>query len=344
MEMIIMIKKRILPLSALILSAAFCVLPLSGCQEEKDGLTKVSVSEVTHSVFYAPMYLADALGYFKDEGIQIELTNAGGADNVMSSVLSGDADIGFCGPEAALYVLVGGSTDVPKVFGQLTQKDGSFLVSRKAEPNFQWTDLKGKEILAGRKGGVPAMTFEYILGNHGMQDGVDVNLNYDVAFNLMTGAFEAGTADYCTMFDPVAYEYEAAGKGYVVASVGEASGEIPYTCYMAKDSWLNKHADVAEGFIRAVMKAIKYVHETPSATVAPYLTDYFEATNVDSLAASVERYRSIDAWRTDMTVTAESFERLQDVIEGAGELQRRAALSELVNNGFAEKAHGEIYK
>jgi len=339
-----MIKKPILPLSALILSTAFFVLPLSGCQEEKDGLTKVSVSEVTHSVFYAPMYLADSLGYFKDEGIKIELTNAGGADNVMSSVLSGDADIGFCGPEAALYVLVGGSTDVPKVFGQLTQKDGSFLVSRKAEPNFQWTDLKGKEILAGRKGGVPAMTFEYILNNHGMSDGTDLRLNYDVAFNLMTGAFEAGTADYCTMFDPVAYEYEAAGKGYVVASVGEASGEIPYTCYMAKDSWLNKNADVAEGFIRAMMKAIKYVHETPSATVAPYLTAYFEATSVESLAASVERYRSIDAWRTDMTVTAESFERLQDVIEGAGELQRRATLGELVNNDFANKAYGEIYK
>jgi NitT/TauT family transport system substrate-binding protein len=290
------------------------------------------------------MYLADALGYFKDEGLKIELTNAGGADNVMSSVLSGDADIGFCGPEAALYVLVGGSTDVPKVFGQLTQKDGSFLVSRKSEPNFQWTDLRGKEILAGRKGGVPAMTFEYILNNHGMQDSVDVRLNYDVAFNLMTSAFEAGTADYCTMFDPVAYEYEAAGKGYVVASVGEASGEIPYTCYMAKDSWLKKNGDTADGFIRAIMKAIKYVHDTPSATIAPYLIPYFDATSETALAASVDRYRSIDSWRTDMTVTEESFNRLQDVIEGAGELQRRADLTELVNNSFAKTVYGDIYK
>ena len=340
-----MIRKKLLLLPSLILSALFATLPMSGCdQKNQDGLKTVSVSEVTHSVFYAPMYLADALGYFKDEGIEIELTNAGGADNVMASVLSGDADIGFCGPEAALYVLVGGSNDVPKVFGQLTKRDGSFLVSRKPEPDFKWEYLKGAEILAGRKGGVPAMTFEYILKAHNLFDGTDVNLNYDVAFNLMTSAFEAGTADYCTMFDPVAYEYEAAGKGYVVASVGEASGEIPYTCYMAKESWLDKNGDIAEGFIRAIMKAIKYVNETPAADVAPYLKPYFEATNVESLAASVERYKSIDSWRTDMTVTAESFDRLQDVIEGAGELQRRASLPELVDNSYALKAYGEIYK
>ncbi len=338
-----MIRKKLLLLPALLLAAVFGALPLSACNQETNGLKKLKVSEVTHSIFYAPMYLADALGYFEDEGIEIELTNAGGADNVMSSVLSGDADIGFCGPEAALYVLVGGSTDVPKVFGQLTKKDGSFLVSRTPQPDFQWTDLRGKEILAGRKGGVPAMTFEYILGQHGMADGVDVNLNYDVAFNLMTSAFEAGTADYCTMFDPVAYEYEAAGKGYVVASVGEASGEVPYTCYMAKDSWLKKNDDTAEGFIRAIMKAIKYVHETPAETVAPYLTEYFEATSVAALAASVQRYKEIDSWRAEMTVSEESFNRLQDIIEGAGELQRRAALSELVDNHYAQKVYDEIY-
>ena len=325
------------------LTAVFGLFPLAGCKPEENGLKKLKVSEVTHSIFYAPMYLADSLGYFEAEGIEIELTNAGGADNVMAAVLSGNADIGFCGPEAALYVLVGGSTDVPKVFGQLTKKDGSFLVSRTAQPDFEWTDLRGKEILAGRKGGVPAMTFEYILGQYGMQDGVDVNLNYDVAFNLMTSAFEAGTADYCTMFDPVAYEYEAAGKGYVVASVGEASGEVPYTCYMAKDSWLQKNADLAEGFIRAIMKAIKYVNTTPAATVAPYLVEHFTGTSVQSLAASVERYKAIDSWRAEMTITEESFNRLQDIIEGAGELQRRASLTELVDNRYAQKVYGEVY-
>ncbi len=326
------------------LSAAFLFLPLSACNEDEGGATTLQINEVTHSVFYAPLYLADSLGYFEEENIKIELTNGGGADNVMSAVLSGDADIGFCGPEAALYVLIGGSNDVPTVFGQLTKRDGSFLVSRTPQPNFQWTDLKGKEILAGRKGGVPAMTFEYVLKNNNMKDGVDVTLNYDVAFNLMTSAFEAGTADYCTMFDPVAYEYEAAGKGYVVASVGEASGEVPYTCFMAKNSWLKKNADKAEGFLRAITKAVKYVQETPSATVAPYLSQYFEGVSESSIAASVERYRKIDSWRTELSMTEDSFTRLQDIIDYAGELERRVTLGELVDDTYAQKVYKEVYK
>ncbi len=327
------------------LSAALLLLPFSACKDENDdGMTKIMVNEVTHSVFYAPLYLADSLGYFAEENIKIDLTNGGGADKVMTSVLSGDAHVGFCGPEAALYVLIGGSSDVPTVFGQLTKRDGSFLVSRNPEPNFQWTDLKGKEILAGRKGGVPAMTFEYILNNHALQDGVDLDLNYDVSFNLMTSAFEAGTADYCTMFDPVAYEYEAAGKGYVVASVGEASGEVPYTCFMAKESWLKKNADKAEGFLRAVTKAVKYVNETPADVVAPYLVSYFEGVSEKSLAASVERYKAIDSWRTELTMTEDSFERLQNIIENAGELEKRATMTELVNNEYAKKVYAEIYQ
>ncbi len=326
------------------LSACILLLPLSACKDkDEDGTTTLQINEVTHSVFYAPLYLADSLGYFKEENIKIELTNGGGADNVMSAVLSGDADIGFCGPEAGLYVLIGGSTDVPTVFGQLTKRDGSFLVSRKPEPNFKWTDLKGKEILAGRKGGVPAMTFEYILTNNALKDGVDLTLNYDVAFNLMTSAFEAGTADYCTMFDPVAYEYEAAGKGYVVASVGEASGEVPYTCFMAKNSWLDKNEDTAKGFLRAITKAVKYVNETPSEVVAPYLTSFFEGVAEKSLAASVERYKNIDSWRTELSMTEDSFTRLQDIIDNAGELTRRATLNELVNNTLAQSVYKEVY-
>lgn len=326
------------------LAACITVLPLSSCKDD-DGKKTLQINEVTHSIFYAPLYLADALGYFEEENIQIELTNGGGADNVMAAVLSGDADIGFCGPEAALYVLIGGSTDVPTVFGQLTKRDGSFLVSRKAEPNFKWEDLKGKEILAGRKGGVPAMTFEYVLNEHNLQDGKDgLKLNYEVAFNMMVSAFEAGTGDYCTMFDPAAYEYEAAGKGYVVASVGEASGEVPYTCFMAKNSWLDENEDTAEGFLRAVTKAVKYVNETPPTTVAPYLLSYFEGTSETSIAASVQRYRDVDAWRTNLTMTEASFNRLQDIIENAGELTRRATLGELVDNSIADKVYGEVYK
>ncbi len=320
--------------------ACVSLLPLSACKKDDD-TTKLQINEVTHSVFYAPLYLADALGYFKEENIEIELTNGGGADNVMSSLLAGEADIGFCGPEAALYVLIGGSTDVPTVFGQLTKRDGSFLVAReKPTKEFEWSDLQGKEVLAGRQGGVPAMTFEYVL----KEKGVSANLNYGVAFNMMTSAFEAGTGDYCTMFDPVAYEYEAAGKGYVVASVGEASGEVPYTCFMAKNSWLKKNEDSAQGFLRAITKAVKYVNENSPQNVASYLTAYFDGTSETSLAASVQRYRDIDAWRTNLTMTEESFNRLQDIIESAGELQQRAQMSQLVNNSYADSVYKEVYK
>ena len=323
-----------------VIAACFTILPLSACKEE-GGIKTLQINEVTHSVFYAPLYLADALGYFEEENIAIELTNGGGADNVMSSLLAGEADIGFCGPEAALYVLIGGSNDVPTVFGQLTKRDGSFLVAKeKPTGEFKWSDLEGKEVLAGRQGGVPAMTFEYVLKEHG----VTANLNYGVAFNMMTSAFEGGTGDYCTMFDPVAYEYEAAGKGYVVASVGEASGEVPYTCFMAKNSWLKNNEDTAEGFLRAVTKAVKYVNENTPETVAPYLVPYFEGTSETSLAASVKRYRDIDAWRTELTMTEASFNRLQDIIEEAGELDTRAEMHKLVNNVYAEKAYSAIYK
>lgn len=318
-----------------------CILfPFSACGED-DGLKTVKINEVTHSVFYAPLYLADALGYFEDFSIKIELTNGGGADNVMSAVLSGDADIGFCGPEAALYVLIGGSTDAAKVFGQLTKRDGSFLVAREApDGDFDWNELVGKEVLAGRRGGVPAMTFEYVLKEHDILP--QVNLNYDVAFNLMTSAFEAGTADYCTMFDPVAYDFES--KGYhVVASVGEASGEIPYTCFMAKESWLEDNKTHAQNFLTAVTKAIKYVNETDENTVAEYLKPYFEGTEKAALAASVKRYKNIDAWVTNMAMTESSFTRLQDVIESAGELERRVEFSSLIDVTYANAAYRNVY-
>ncbi len=329
---------------SIILGMLLILFPFVACDKDDDGLKTVKVNEVTHSIFYAPMYLADSMGFFKDEGIKIELTNGGGADKVMSAVLSGDADIGFCGPEAALYVLAGGSTDVPMVFGQLTKRDGSFLVSRVNEPNFKWTDLRGKEILAGRKGGVPAMTFEYALNQVGLYDGTDVTLNFDVAFNLMTSAFEAGTADYCTMFEPTASEYQAAGKGYIVASVGEESGEVPYTCYMAKKSWLEKNESTAKGFLRAMTKAIKYVMETDAATIAPYLKSAFDTTSEASIITSINSYKAIDSWVSNMAMTENALNRLQDIIDNAGELPKRVEFNKLVDNTYAQAVYNEIYK
>ena len=322
-----------------ILAACFAfVIPFAatGCTKS-DKL--IRINEVTHSVFYAPLYLAEALGYFKDEGIEIELTNGGGADATMTAVVSGNADVGFCGPEAALYVNLGGSKDSPKVFGQLTKRDGSFLVGRTAEPDFEWSNLAGKEILAGRRGGVPAMTFEYVIKTQK----VDCTLNYDVEFSTMTAAFEGGVGDYCTMFEPVASEYQKKGKGFIVASVGQESGEIPYTCFAAKESYIKNNPEKIDGLLRAVTRAVKYVNETDSDTVAELLVPYFTGTGKESLKASVDSYKSIAAWVTNMAMKESAFNKLQDVIELAGELEKRVDFSSLVVTEQADRIYKEVY-
>ena len=324
---------------AILGAATFALLPLSACG--RDNLTKLKINEVTHSVFYAPLYLADSLGYFEEEGLKIELTNGGGADAVMASVLSGDSDIGFCGPEAAIYVAIGGTNDQPTVFAQLTKRDGSFLVGRKEEPNFKWTDLKGKEILAGRRGGVPAMTFEYVLRENGFTDS-DININYDVAFNMMTAAFAEGTAEYCTMFEPTASEFQASGKGYIVASVGEAGGVIPSTGFIAKQSWLKKHEDRARGFVRALLKAVDYAQKNSAADIASHIMGHFPSSTVESMTVSIANYQKIDSWFTDLKMPEESFTRLQDIIQSAGELSTRVEFSKVVNNKYVIEEYTKL--
>ncbi len=321
-------------------AAILALLPLSACGEHSDGLTTVRLNEVTHSVFYAPMYLADSLGYFEEEGLKIELTNGGGADKVMAAVLSNSADIGFCGPEAAFYVASGGTSDVPIVFGQLTHRDGSFLLSRKDEADtFAWTDLAGKQILAGRRGGVPAMTFEYILKEQGVED---YTLNFDVEFNNMTAAFLEGTADYCTVFEPTASDIEAQGKGFIVAAVGEASGEVPYTSFIAKKSWINAHEDTVKGFLRALLKAVDYAQTKSYEDIAGHLVKHFADTSAASLATSVKNYRAIDAWVTDMTMTEASFTRLQDIMDAAGQLPSRVDFGFFVDNSYAREVYASL--
>ena len=329
-------KKSLIAVFAAALAALAIPFSLAGCGGSGEVL---KINEVTHSVFYAPLSLADALGYYEEEGFEVEFTNGGGADNTMAAVLSGSADVGFCGPEAALYIAIGGSSDSPKVFGQLTKRDGSFLVARTPEPDFKWSDLEGKEILAGRKGGVPAMTFEYVIE----ELGVNASLNYDVDFNYMTAAFESGIADYCTMFEPTASDYEAEGKGYIVASVGEQSGEIPYTCFAAKESYINENPEKIEGLLRAVTKATKFVMENDAATVAEYLAPYFDGTSEESLANSVQAYKDIDAWVSNTAMEKAAFTRLQDVIENSGELERRVDFDELILTDAAQKVYEEVY-
>ncbi len=327
-------KKFFLVLTALILA----VLPAAACQKS-DGKT-VSLNEVTHSVFYAPLYVAIENGYFKEEGITLTLTNGGGADNSMTAVLSGTADIGLMGPETVIYVQNQGKKDAPKVFASLTQKDGAFLVSRINEPNFSWTDLRGKEILAGRKGGVPAMSFEYVLNKLGLKSGEDFNLNYDVQFNLMTSAFVSGTADYCTVFEPTASEYEEQGKWHVVASVGEQAGEIPYTAFIALDSYINKNPETVKSFLKAIKKAFIFIGTHTDKEVAEAIVKQFPSTTIKSLQKSVESYRRINAWKTNMQPTEESFTRLQDIMENSGELAKRISYGDIVNLKYAKEIFG----
>ena len=299
----------------------------------------IRINEVTHSVFYAPLYLADALGYFEDEGFKVELTNGGGADKTMAAVLANEADVGFCGPEAVIYTYLGGSEDCPKVFGQLTKRDGSFLVGRVKEDNFDWNNLQGKNIIAGRPGGVPMMTFQYVL----KEAGISANLVKNIDFNLTGAAFEGGTGDYCTMFEPAASEYQKAGKGYIVASVGQKSGEVPYTCFMAKSSYIRKNGKVIEGLLRAVTKATKYLNENEISVVAEKLKGYFANTSAESIEKSLKSYKDIDAWVDNMAMKESSFTRLQDVIELAGELDKRVKFSDIVLTETAQKIYNEVY-
>ena len=301
-------------------------------------LTKISVNEVTRSVFYAPQYVAIALGYFEENGLEIELATGQGADNVMTAVLAGQCEIGFAGPEASIYVYNEGKEDHTQVFAQLTKTDGSFLVSREPNEDFKWTDLKGKTIIPGRRGGVPYMTFEYVLKQNGLNPETDLVLDDSIKFDLMAGAFAGGNADYVTLFEPTASSTEKQGLGYVVASVGEAAGEIPYTAYFAKKSYIQNNEDIIQRFTNEIYKGQKWANEHTSLEIAEKIVSFFPDTEVSDLETSIQSYKDINAWSTNPVLTEESFNRLQDVMEEAGELAKRADYSAVVNNKYAEKA------
>ena len=323
----------------LVLCAILSVFPFTACKP-KGNLKVLELNEVTHSVFYAPLYLAIENGYFEEEGLKINLTNGGGADKSMTAVLSGSAHIGLMGPETVIYVYNQNKQDYPKVFGQLTQKDGAFLVSRNPEPDFEWNNLRGKEILAGRKGGVPAMTFEYILNQLGMTDGVDFNLNYDVQFNLMTSAFLNGTADYCTVFEPTASEYQATGQWHIVASVGEQAGEIPYTSFIALGSYIKNNQETLKSFLKAIKKAHEFMEIATSREIAEAIVKQFPSTTINAIEQSINSYKNIDAWKLNLQATEASFTTLQNIMENAGELTERAPFNDIVDNSLAKAVFG----
>ena len=310
-----------------------------GCKKD-NGLDKVRVCEVTHSIFYAPQYAAIALGFFEEEGIEIELSNGQGADAVMAAVLSGNIDVGFAGPEASIYVYNEGKKDYTQVFAQITQRDGSFLIAREPDDDFTWDKVKGKVVLPGRKGGVPYMALEYVLRQNGIDPYKDTTLDNSVQFSMMTAAFTGGTGDYVTAFEPTASMLQQEGKGYIVASVGEASGDIPYTAYFAKKSYIEENSDLIQRFTNAVYKGQQWVATHTDAEVAQAVGSFFPDTSMELLTASVASYRAIDAWNTDPVMSEESFNRLQTVMTEAGELTKTADYDKVVNNTFAEKAKG----
>lgn len=297
--------------------------------KEDDNLTTINLAEVSHTIFYAPQYAAIQNGYFEEEGMEINLILTPGADKVAAALLSKDADIGLSGSEATIYVYNGGEQDYLKTFAQLTQKDGSFLVSRTPIENFTLEDLRGKTVIGGRRGGMPEMTFEYVLRQNGMDPKTDLTIDTSVEFAAMGGAFIGGDDDFVTLFEPTALEVEQQGYGYVVASIGELGGVVPYTSYSARISFIEENPDLIAGFNRAVQKGLDYVHSHSDEEVAKTILSFFPDTSLNDLTEVVGRYREINAWPTTTSFTEESFNHLQDIMIDAGELEEKVPYSEL---------------
>ena len=330
--------KRAFRRAAAVISMLCLLVLAAGCgAKSQENDTGIKLCEVTHSVFYAPLYATIELGYFKEEGLELELVNGGGADKVMIAVITGEADIGFAGPEACIYTCLEGQKDYPKVFGQLTKRDGSFLIGRTDE-DFRWENLAGKTILGGRKGGVPEMTLEYVLKQKGLRPGEDVIVDTSVQFDMMAGAFVGGTGDYVTMFEPTATETESAHNGYVLASIGEESGEIPYTAFFARQSYLKEHEGKVSRFTAALARGMEWVSSHSAQEAAEMISPQFPGTSVEVLANVVQRYKDIDAWNSTLCMKPEAFDRLQDVMQEAGELKERVEFQKIVDNTWAEKA------
>ena len=305
-------KKWLLPVLAL----AVLAFALTGCGKQSSGLKKVRLQEVAHSIFYAPMYVALEEGYFEEEGLDVELKNGNGADKVMTAMIAGEADIGFMGPEATIYVYNEGNENYGVNFAQLTQRAGNFLVGRGADPDFKWSDLKGKTVIGGRAGGMPQIQ--------------------NIDFGVTADAFVGGTGDYTVEFEPHATGVEKDGSGAVIASLGVDSGYVPYTCFSALESYMNEHPDVIQSFVKGIQKGLDYVNSHSSEEIAKIIQPQFEETDFDTLKTIVERYHSQDTWKKDTVFTEEAFELLQNILEEAGVLEKRVDYDDLVTTRFSK--------
>ena len=334
-------KKWISLAAAVIL--AVTALPMTAFAAEKDGgeekLTKVTLNEVAHSIFYAPQYVAIEEGYFSEEGLDLTLITGFGADKVLTALISGEADIGFMGAEASIYAYQEGATDPVVNFAQLTQRAGNFLVAREEMPDFKWEDLKDKKVLGGRKGGMPEMVFEYILRKNGLDPQKDLTIDQSIDFGSTAAAFTGDTsADFTVEFEPSATALEKEGAGYVVASLGVDSGYVPYTSYSAKTSYMEKNPKIIQKFTNALQKGMEYVQSHTPEEIAEVIAPQFAETDLDTVTAIVKRYYDQDTWKSNLIFEKESFELLEDILEDSGELSERVSYENLVTTKYAQEA------
>ena len=334
-------KKWISLAAAVIL--AVTALPMTAFAAEKDGgeekLTKVTLNEVAHSIFYAPQYVAIEEGYFSEEGLDLTLITGFGADKVLTALISGEADIGFMGAEASVYAYQEGASDPVVNFAQLTQRAGNFLVAREEMPDFKWEDLRDKKVLGGRKGGMPEMVFEYILRKNGLDPQKDLMIDQSIDFGSTAAAFSGDTsADFTVEFEPSATALEKEGAGYVVASLGVDSGYVPYTSYSAKTSYMEKNPEIIQKFTDALQRGMEYVQTHTPEEIAKVIAPQFAETDLDTVTTIVKRYYDQDTWKSNLIFEKESFELLEDILEDAGELKERVPYENLVTTEYAAKA------
>ncbi len=326
-------KKIMTSIITLLVLGGLLFFALKENKEKDTTLTKVTVAEVAHSIFYAPQYAAINEGFFKEEGIDIDLVLTPGADAVMAAVLSGDAQVGFSGSEATIYVYNGGEKDYPITFAALTKRDGAFLVSRKKIDNFTLDNLKGKYVIGGRQGGMPEMTFEWALRKNNIDPVKDLTIDTSVAFPAMEGAFIGGTGDFVTLFEPNATSVEKQGLGYVVAYIGEYGGVVPYTAYNAKKSFIKDNKNLIKGFTKAVQKGLDFVKNNSPEKVAKSIESFFPDTDIKDLTTMVKRYKDSDAWRETTSVSEEEWKHIEDIMIAAGELKEYTPYNKLIYNG-----------
>lgn len=334
-------KKRIALAVAVMLAVTALPMTVFASKKDKEDekLSKVTLNEVAHSVFYAPQYVAIEKGYFAEEGLKLTLVTGFGADKTMTAVISGEADIGFMGAEASVYAYQEGATDPVVNFAQLTQRAGNFLVAREAMPDFKWEDLKGEKVLGGRKGGMPEMVFEYILKKNSIDPQKDLIIDQSIDFGSTAAAFTGDdSAAYTVEFEPSATILEKEGAGYVVASLGEASGYVPYTSYSAKASYMKENPEIIQKFTDALQKGMDYVQSHTPEEIAEVIAPQFKETDLETITAIVKRYYDQDTWKENLIFEKDSFELLQDILEDAGELTDRAAYEDLVQTEYTRKA------